>query len=901
MNAATELSELLSQFLYRSGYSLGQLSWLTGVAKRTIANWVNGRVQKPHNPDGLLRLAAALHLDAAETTQLLQSAGYPSIEEFLQGELPAGLERLLAPWAELVEKQRQSAPFQVIVDTPYFVGREQELQAIKETLLRGDRVMVCSLQGMGGVGKTALAAHVAYELRFHFPDGVLWARVDISHTMTILSTFANAYGRDVSRYSDLDSRSRVVRELLAGKRALMVLDNAGSSREIEPLLPPTTGTCAVIITTRRQDLFAVVGAHRFEVGPFSQEKEEALDLFACLLDSEKVIRERATLAEIAQVLGHLPLAVAIAASRLAYEPGWSAAEFLERICLQKRRLDELSYENNSVRLSAGLSYRRLQLEQQRFFTALGVFRSENLNVEAVAYVTGLPLVETLDGLRQLHNLSLVQSGQSGFYRLHPLLRDFAWEQLECAEDWQEILTRMVQFFVGHVESYERDYGELEGEVDNILGALETAYTQTWDEFLVRGVLAFCHFLKARGLYNLAITHLERARQAAGRLDDKSRLATILFYLGHLPRRRGDLRQAEPYLREGLALAQELGDEKLISMLLADLSVVDLFKGEPRERTDAALQQGLALARDLGDKELISMLLTYIGVQAARDGHTTEAEKCYQEGLALAQEAGDWERSAVFMNNLGALAIDQESYSQGEVYCQEGLTLARQIGLQALTAAALCNLGEIAQARQVYRRAERHYRESLAIARGMEYHELLIELLDNLGQLAASQRDYRQAELFYQEGLALARQQGRIGDASTLLLRLGALTIACGQWEQTEIYYQESLALVHSLKQGRGLRTLLNEWGELYLGQQALKMARAAFQASAKIAREQGDPTQAGQAGYGLARVAAAQDDFDEARRRGQASLEALELAEHAQAAEVSRWLAELPCKNGRLT
>ena len=114
----------------------------------------------------------------------------------------------------------------------------------------GRQVTMTSLRGMGGVGKTALAARLAYQLREHFSDGVLWARLDTSDTLSVLAAFAAAYGQDVSPHRDVAGRAAAVRGILAGKRVLIVLDNAEESAQIRPLLPPSTGQIGVIIWNR---------------------------------------------------------------------------------------------------------------------------------------------------------------------------------------------------------------------------------------------------------------------------------------------------------------------------------------------------------------------------------------------------------------------------------------------------------------------------------------------------------------------------------------------------------------------------------------------------------------------------------------------------------------------------
>ncbi|MEW6406793.1 MAG: NB-ARC domain-containing protein, partial [Chloroflexota bacterium] len=306
------LADLLGQYLQSAHTSVNRLAKLSGIPQRTIANWLNGSIKKPHQWQSLVKVALALHLHAAETDELLHAAGHPSISE-VHGKIHSKSDKELL--SNFHTSPSLSPPFQAIADLPTFVGRISELKNLKHALLDGGRAAICSLRGMGGVGKTSLAAHLAYQLRDQFPDGVLWARLDTSDPLSILGAFAYAYGKDVSQYKDIESRASIVRGLLAEKRVLIVLDNAEASAQVRPLLPPSTGYCAVLITTRH-DLSALDGWVRMTLEPFSTESEEALQLFENYLGLGFVHRHRIALLEIAGLVGNLPLALSIIAGHL---------------------------------------------------------------------------------------------------------------------------------------------------------------------------------------------------------------------------------------------------------------------------------------------------------------------------------------------------------------------------------------------------------------------------------------------------------------------------------------------------------------------------------------------------------------------------------------------------------
>jgi transcriptional regulator with XRE-family HTH domain len=361
-------------------------------------------------------------------------------------ECPAGFP------SELIDPEGRPRPFLVPPNLLYFVGRQSELAELKRRLLDdGDAWLV--IQGMGGIGKTSLATRFAYDTQHQFPDGVLWATLgkettDVGH---ILAEFAREYGIDASKYPDIDTLSQVVRGILARKTALIILDNAVNSHEIKPLLPPTTGSCFVLITTRFEIPSAVWGAEQLILGPFDKKGIDSLSLYEQLSRRKPDLKERGTLQAIARLLEQHPLAVAIAFGRLVYEPGLSPDDFLERIRDEHLRLDELAYQDTSIRSSFNLSYSRLSEPEQRFFISLAVFEGRDFEESAAAAVANTSKSEAGRFLRKLFRLFLVEQAQNSRFRLHRLINDFVSDKTrtEGTIDYQETRRRFVKYFVDY--------------------------------------------------------------------------------------------------------------------------------------------------------------------------------------------------------------------------------------------------------------------------------------------------------------------------------------------------------------------------------------------------------------------------------------------------------------------
>lgn len=424
--ASHSFAHVVGECLTRSGYNACQVARLAGLPRRTVANWLDGVVTKPRSWLDVVKLARVLRLTLNEVNELLAAAGYPPPAQLQQQAQNEAERSLLTFWAEENAPPEKRSPFQVIPDLPTFVGREEILQTVQTWLLADQHTMPYVLEGTAGVGKTVLAAKLAYRLRDQFPDGVLWARPDTTNALTILYQLAEALGRDVTNYEDVHSRSAVVRELLADKRALIVLENVPGSEALEPLLPPT-GSCAVLITSRRRQLAAIPDANRLHVTEFAEA--ESLALFSKILGEASVVYKRAVFVELAELLGHLPLAIDIAANRLAYEPGWAATEFLTNLKQEKSLLSNLIHEGRSVQAAFETSFNLLSAKQQRFFATLGTFGGADFSAEAAAASANIPVNEATANLQELFCLSLVRRGRpSHHHRLIPAMQTLAEEK-----------------------------------------------------------------------------------------------------------------------------------------------------------------------------------------------------------------------------------------------------------------------------------------------------------------------------------------------------------------------------------------------------------------------------------------------------------------------------------------
>ncbi|OLB79900.1 MAG: hypothetical protein AUI14_08995 [Actinobacteria bacterium 13_2_20CM_2_71_6] len=346
---------------------------------------------------------------------------------------------LLTPGAGSIAASaaRVDVPAQLPADVPDFTGRTDALKELDNLLTGGSRaVVVSALAGTGGVGKTALAVHWAHGVRDRFPDGQLYVNlrgyssdppVPAGHVLTRFLRALGVAGEQVP--ADGEEAAGMYRSLLAGKRILVVLDNARTADQVRPLLPGSP-TCRVVITSRdRLDgLVARDGVRRLTLGVLPPD--EALTLLGTLLGPERVDAEYDAAVRLGRLCGYLPLALRIAAALSTAQPGRSLARFVADLD-GPGRLDALAVERDpqaAVRAAFDLSYDALEAESQRLFGCVGLVPGPDFTVPVAAALLDGTEERAERLLDRLVGAHLVEEYVPGRFALHDLLRQYAAER-----------------------------------------------------------------------------------------------------------------------------------------------------------------------------------------------------------------------------------------------------------------------------------------------------------------------------------------------------------------------------------------------------------------------------------------------------------------------------------------
>ncbi|MGW4965782.1 AfsR/SARP family transcriptional regulator [Nonomuraea sp. NPDC004186] len=710
------------------------------------------------------------------------------------------------PAEEPVEEpeQRQAPqlprPAQLPAAVNDFTGRKEVavrlrtlLSAQSSAQSSAEGVPVIAVSGIGGVGKTALAVHVAHLAEDLFPDGQLYADLrgytdEATVPESALGGFLRALGIPPDIVPDgLPERAALYRSILADRRILVLLDNARDAEQVSQLLPGSPG-CAAIVTSRGK-LADLPSARLIDLDVM--EPGEALSLFASVAGAERVSAEHGAAMDVVAACGFLPLAVRIVAARLAARPSWTVASLVPRLADEQRRLDELRVGNLAVEATFALGYGQLAPAQARAFRLLSLSKGPDISTGAAAAVLSVSQFEAESVLESLVDASLLEAPAPGRYRFHDLLKLFARRQLDKTEPPEakaRALHRLLGFYLASAQSahslaYEGSMipanivtiseglsftsvdeavAWLIAEGDSLFAAINQAAASAvaGEQLLPAGdLLVAMEPLLEAGTHTREFAQGTRAvLSAAQRLGDQGSELRSRYVLGRVLFADNQLKAAEGHFRVVHELSTARGEKIVTGEVLNALAVVvgrQRRHIEALELFDAAMR--FYRANDVPAGE--ALVLSY----SARDhlglGRPADAIAAAEKGLALFTEIGSGAGTARARYHLGIVLSRVGRLTEAVHHHAECLAFFRASKQRVWEQRVCSRLAETFIAAGRHPEAVRHAEQALVVSReiGHPYGEALSltvlgKALRGLGSTTRSLECLRQAfEIFSRLG------------------------------------------------------------------------------------------------------------------------------------------------------
>ncbi|AYG82238.1 Regulatory protein AfsR [Streptomyces hundungensis] len=683
-------------------------------------------------------------------------------------------------------------PAQLPASVPDFTGRASFVRELTSRLANAKSTVmaVSALAGIGGVGKTTLAVHVAHSARPHFPDGQLYVDLQgagqhAAEPDTVLGAFLRALGTPDSAIPEsMEERAALFRSTLDGRRVLVLLDNARDAAQIRPLLPGTAG-CAALVTSRIR-MVDLVGAHLVDLDVMSPD--EALQLFTRIVGEERVSAEREAALDVVAACGFLPLAIRIAASRLASRRTWTVSVLAAKLADERRRLDELQAGDLAVKATFELGYGQLEPAQSRAFRLLGLPDGPDISLAAAAAVLDLPQQETEDLLESLVDTSLVESAAPGRYRYHDLVRLYA---RSCAErddlapaERESAMSRLLDFYLATAAGV---YA-LERPGDRLVDHLEpTTY----------GGLSFADRHSAQDwLYTEADPLLACVRQLSGPRTLR-RAVDLLYAALDLGESGANSRQYEATAEAVREAARTRGDTQAEGRAVMTLANVHQLAGR-FEPADREAQEAMRLAGATRDPLPLCWASNARGIIALYQNRHTDGETHLTRAIEAFRADDNRPGEASALCNLSRIHLAMGRTASAVTLAQEGIDIYDSMGHELRGANARYALGlALTKSGQLPAAADR-LDEALAVFRDSRQRLWEGMTLFRLAEVDLAGGRPAQAAANAEMALTVLRGIGGEWRRGNVLTVLGQALAGIGHAGRAQVCWRDALVIFEEL-------------------------------------------------------------------------------------------------------
>jgi DNA-binding SARP family transcriptional activator len=664
-----------------------------------------------------------------------------------------------APSHQASPPRHKHVPAEMPAPPGYFAGRSADLGALTALLAATPPAAVITIDGPGGIGKTALALQAAHRSAHRFPDGQLFvdlngfapgsAPLQPSRALTRFLRSLGVAGPDIP--VDPQEAASRFRSLVSQRRMLILLDNALDAAQIRPLLPAASGCCVVV--TSRHVLGSIDSSARLHLSTL--DETAATDLLARAVGSERIADEPDAARKIVQLCGGLPLAVRISAARLTADPGSSLSVTADIMADSRRRLDTLRHDDLEVRSSFETSIARLRdrvggADAITLLALLGLHTTPTTSYGVALALTGWPGERLDQALDALLGARLLDRQGSDHVRMHDLLRLFAGELSYAGR--VEALGRAAQHYLDAVQQIRQAL-----KVDPPSETAPTAPIAGSTEEATAWLDAESDNLLAAAVQLIDITELYEPAVALAR-----GLAIPMM-------RRGSVDVLTAVYKPLVAAAERTGDAPVQAEALNVLAVTALMQGAP-DLAEGYLDQGLALPKESLPPSTLMRLHSSLAIVYTRTDRKQAGLEHHLAAARLAHTSGEAAREVLALNNLANTYKELGRLEEALVAGRQGLELRGEVGEHREIGAILLTIAQTYHLHGDLDRAGSHFDQALAIMRDCGDDHAQASCQWGMGRVRRALGDLSGARAHWRQSVTLLQGINQItqAEAATLL-------------------------------------------------------------------------------------------------------------------------------------
>jgi DNA-binding SARP family transcriptional activator/tetratricopeptide (TPR) repeat protein len=767
---------------------------------------------------------------------------------------------------------RGTRPDTLPPQTAEFVGRTEELELL--TGEHGSAPRIAVIEGMPGVGKTALAVHAARLVSGQYPDGTLYLNLHSHDPGSPSLDPAEALHRLLRMLSvpavqipdAIGERVALWRAQLSRRNAIVILDDAARPDQIRPLLP-VSGRCLILITTRRS-LSDFGGAPPLTLGVLPAD--DAITLFQRIAGEDRA-RDVDKVAAAVGLCGHLPLAIQLTAGRVAQDHPPDLADLIEELSLSPARLGGAGAASPEVISAFDLSYGALEPDHQRLFRRLGISPCAYVSLHAAAALDGCTLAEAEKALATLLDHHLLAHAPYGQFRFHDLIRGYAAVRAardDSEADQRQAVSRLLDYYLHTADQADRVLdpfrrrmpvpvthlpaaspalgtpedaaGWLESEWRNVLQAAQHAGRHEWKQKCADLTHVLADFVEISAYWDEAIAAHTLALQASRDLADPARIAHAALALSAVSQQTGRHEATLPLAEEAAEIYRSLTDRRGEAEALDQIGLAHQRATRSREAL-AYFQEARILYRAAGDQRGAAGTLSHSGIACWHLGRSPEAMAHLRDALAAYRDVGDRRGEAKTLNNLGKINLYCGYHRDALGAYHNSLQIFREIGGALNQAILYHNIGIVYQYKGNYAEALASCRRALAMYRDIGDLPDEADVLNDIGAIYQNAACYDEALIYHQKARLIAEEVGNASQQLIALRRIADIHRGSGQHDDAFDHYHTALRLAMEIGDPYEEGKILEGIAESTLSTQRPDAARIVFRQALDIFERLGVP------------------------------------------------------------